>query len=68
MESKHSILEKHFGYTSFLPHQEEIIDAVLAQRDVLAVMATGAANPSATSSRRSSSGGSRSSSHRSSPL
>ncbi len=41
MESKHSILEKHFGYTSFLPHQEEIIDAVLAQRDVLAVMATG---------------------------
>ncbi|CCJ36977.1 ATP-dependent DNA helicase RecQ [Methanoculleus bourgensis MS2] len=41
MESKHSILEKYFGYTSFLPHQEEIIDAVLAQRDVLAVMATG---------------------------
>ena len=41
MEGKHSILEKYFGYSSFLPHQEEIIDAVLARRDLLAVMATG---------------------------
>ena len=41
MEGKHSVLEKYFGYSSFLPHQEEIIDAVLAKRDVLAVMATG---------------------------
>ncbi|MDV2482053.1 DNA helicase RecQ [Methanoculleus sp. Wushi-C6] len=41
METKHSILERYFGYTSFLPHQEEIVDAVLARKDVLAVMATG---------------------------
>ena len=41
MDAKHSALERYFGYTSFLPHQEEIIDAVLAGRDVLAVMATG---------------------------
>ncbi|MCK8519541.1 DNA helicase RecQ [Methanoculleus sp. 7T] len=41
MDAKYSALEKYFGYTSFLPHQEEIIDAVLAGRDVLAVMATG---------------------------
>ncbi|WP_292520750.1 DNA helicase RecQ [Methanoculleus sp.] len=41
MDAKHSVLEKFFGYTSFLPHQEGIIDAVLSGRDVLAVMATG---------------------------
>ncbi len=41
MEGKHSILEKYFGYSSFLSHQERIIDAVLARNDVLAVMATG---------------------------
>lgn len=41
MNTKYSVLEKYFGYTSFLPHQEEIVDAVLGGRDVLAVMATG---------------------------
>ena len=41
MDAKHSVLERYFGYTSFLPHQEAIIDAVLAGKDVLAVMATG---------------------------
>ncbi len=41
MGAKHTALEKYFGYTSFLPYQEEIIDAVLAGKDVLAVMATG---------------------------
>lgn len=41
MDTKYSVLERYFGYTSFLPHQEAIIDAVLAGRDVLAVMATG---------------------------
>ncbi|MDN7012695.1 DNA helicase RecQ [Methanoculleus sp. FWC-SCC3] len=41
MDAKHTALEKYFGYTSFLPHQEEIVDAVLAGRDVLTVMATG---------------------------
>ncbi|MDV4343641.1 DNA helicase RecQ [Methanoculleus sp. YWC-01] len=41
MDVKYHYLEKYFGYTSFLPHQEAIVDAVLAGRDVLAVMATG---------------------------
>jgi len=41
MDTKYTVLEKYFGYTSFRPHQEEIIDAVLAGRDTLAVMATG---------------------------
>jgi ATP-dependent DNA helicase, RecQ family len=41
MGAKHTALEKYFGYTSFLPDQEEAIDAVLAGKDVLAVMATG---------------------------
>jgi len=41
MDSKHAALQRHFGYSSFLPHQEGIIDAVLAKRDVFAVMATG---------------------------
>jgi ATP-dependent DNA helicase RecQ len=35
------VLKRYFGYTSFLPHQEEIIRAVLERRDVLAVLATG---------------------------
>jgi len=41
MDTKYTVLERYFGYTSFRPHQEEIVDAVLAGRDVLAVMATG---------------------------
>ena len=36
------ILRETFGYQSFRPHQEEIIDAALAGRDVLAVMPTSA--------------------------
>ena len=39
---KHDILENHFGYAAFRPGQEEVIDAVLSGRDVLAVMPTGA--------------------------
>ena len=35
-------LERHFGYPSFRPGQGEIIEAVLAGRDALAVMPTGA--------------------------
>jgi ATP-dependent DNA helicase RecQ len=35
------VLKRYFGYTSFLPHQEEAIRAVLEGRDVLAVVATG---------------------------
>ena len=36
------ILRTTFGYPSFRPHQEEIVDAVLAGRDVMAVMPTSA--------------------------
>ncbi|MDG6256531.1 MAG: DNA helicase RecQ [Methanomicrobiaceae archaeon] len=35
------VLKRYFGYTSFLPHQEGILRAVLEGRDVLAVVATG---------------------------
>jgi len=35
-------LERHFGYASFRPGQEEVISAILAGRDALAVMPTGA--------------------------
>jgi ATP-dependent DNA helicase RecQ len=39
---KRDLLNNLFGYTGFRPGQEEVIDAVLAGRDVLAVMPTGA--------------------------
>lgn len=42
MDDKFSILKNCFGYTSFRPGQAEIIDALLAGRDVLAVLPTGA--------------------------
>lgn len=35
-------LKKHFGFSHFLPHQEDIISSVLAHRDVLALLPTGA--------------------------
>lgn len=35
-------LKENFGYTSFRPHQSEIISAAIAGRDVLAVLPTGA--------------------------
>jgi ATP-dependent DNA helicase RecQ len=34
-------LQHHFGFAGFRPGQEEVIRAVLARRDVLAVMPTG---------------------------
>jgi ATP-dependent DNA helicase RecQ len=40
--NKFDILKTYFGYKKFRPGQEEVIDAVLAGRDVLAVMPTGA--------------------------
>jgi len=40
--TKKEILSKQFGYTSFRAGQEEAIDAILAGKDVLAVMPTGA--------------------------
>ncbi|MDR1932481.1 MAG: DNA helicase RecQ [Spirochaetales bacterium] len=41
-QDKHEVLKTHFGYTLFRPGQESVIDALLAGRDVLAVMPTGA--------------------------
>lgn len=42
MTEKSAILKQYFGYTSYRAGQEEIIDSILAGRDVLAVMPTGA--------------------------
>ncbi|MDN7013232.1 DNA helicase RecQ [Methanoculleus sp. FWC-SCC3] len=41
MESPHAVLERYYGYSTFLPYQEEIINNILEKRDVLAVIATG---------------------------
>ncbi|MDR2194563.1 MAG: DNA helicase RecQ [Treponema sp.] len=38
----HTILKDYFGYTEFRTGQEAVIDAILAGRDALAVMPTGA--------------------------
>lgn len=42
MPSKHETLKRIFGYDAFRPGQEELIDAMLAGRDVLGIMPTGA--------------------------
>lgn len=41
-QEKYTALQNVFGYASFRPGQEEVVDALLAGRDVLAVMPTGA--------------------------
>ncbi|MCD8021858.1 MAG: DNA helicase RecQ, partial [Lachnospiraceae bacterium] len=41
MDAKQT-LKKYFGYDTYKPGQEEIIDAVLSGKDVLAIMPTGA--------------------------
>ncbi|TAJ45851.1 recombinase RecQ [Methanofollis fontis] len=41
MDATDALLKKYWGYTSFLPHQREIIASVLEGRDTLAVLATG---------------------------
>ncbi|MDR2630997.1 MAG: RecQ family ATP-dependent DNA helicase, partial [Spirochaetaceae bacterium] len=41
-QTKHRILKTYFGFTQFRRGQEETIDALLAGKDVLAVMPTGA--------------------------
>lgn len=41
-DTKSSILKRHFGYSSFRPGQEELIDQILNGQDVLGVMPTGA--------------------------
>lgn len=41
MNSTHNILNKFWGYTSFKPLQEEIINSVLDKRDTVALLPTG---------------------------
>lgn len=40
--TKQEILRKFYGYDSFRPGQEQIVDEILAGRDILCVMPTGA--------------------------
>ena len=41
MDKPDELLKKYWGFSSFLPHQKEIIDSVLEGHDTLAIMATG---------------------------
>jgi ATP-dependent DNA helicase RecQ len=41
MDTIDELLKKYWGYTTFLPHQKEIIESVLNGQDTLAIMATG---------------------------
>ncbi len=38
------ILSKYYGYTSFRKGQESIINSILSEKDVLAIMPTGGEN------------------------
>ncbi len=42
MSSELEVLNRYYGYDSFRPGQEEIVQAVLSGRDVLGIMPTGA--------------------------
>jgi ATP-dependent DNA helicase RecQ len=41
MALMHTALSEIFGFRSFRPHQEEIVQAILDNRDAFAVMPTG---------------------------
>ncbi len=60
------VLERYWGYDSFRPLQREAMDAVLAGRDSLVVMPTGAGKSICFQARRWSARASRWSSRRSS--
>lgn len=42
LENKFTVLKNYFGYDAFREGQELLIDAILAGRDVLGIMPTGA--------------------------
>lgn len=41
MKELYALLKKFFGYTTFRPYQEEIIQTILSKRDALVLMPTG---------------------------
>lgn len=49
---KEELLQRVFGYSSFRPGQEKLIDGVLSGQDVFGIMPTGGGKACATSSRR----------------
>ena len=49
MDSK-EVLKEYFGYDSFRAGQEDIINAILEKKDVLAIMPTGAGKSALLSS------------------
>ena len=52
MSGAAALLNTVFGFDSFRPGQEEIVDAVTDGQNVLAIMPTGGGNPYAFNCRR----------------
>src|SRR5574344_2271579 len=40
-ELTRNVLKRYWGYSSFRPHQEDIVDSVISGRDTLALLPTG---------------------------